>query len=339
MKKKLNTDANITNYKIDFVILWVDGNDEKWLNEKNKYLNVKGDKNVNRFRDFNNLNYIFRGIEKYAPWVNKVFLVTWGHIPKFLNVNNEKLKVVTHDEFIPKEYLPTFNSNVIEMNLHRIKDLSEHFVLFNDDIFILDKLKPTDFFKNGIPNDMYIEYKKKNPSKRHLTLKNNYSNIINKYFSKHTFLRKNFFKVFNIKYGIKGNISSMLSAFDKNFNDFYLPHLTESFLKSTFEKIWSLENNALNLASKNKFRADSDIGQGICRYFQLLSGNFNPSSSLGKYYVVKNDNTKLMKDILSHKHKLICINDSTPNIDFEKAKSEINGSLEKALPKKCSFEL
>ena len=138
------------NDKIDFVILWVDGNDEKWLKQKNEYLGIKGDSNVNRFRDCQNLQYLFRGIEKHAPWVNKIFFITWGHLPKWLDVNNKKLEIVKHEEFIPKEYLPTFNSNVIEMNLFRIKNLSSKFVIFNDDLFILKNLKPEDFFENRI---------------------------------------------------------------------------------------------------------------------------------------------------------------------------------------------
>ena len=84
------------NEKIDFVILWVDGNDPNWLEEKNKYIGIKGDSNINRFRNCDNLQYLFRGIEKYAPWVNKVFFITWGHLPKWLNTNNEKLEIVKH---------------------------------------------------------------------------------------------------------------------------------------------------------------------------------------------------------------------------------------------------
>ena len=136
--------------KIDIVVLWVDGNDEEWLKEKNKYIDNRGDKKDNRFRDCNNLQYVFRGIEKYVPWVNRVFFITWGHLPKWLDVNNKKLEIVKHEEFIPKEYLPTFNSNVIEMNLFRIKNLSSKFVIFNDDLFILKNLKPEDFFENRI---------------------------------------------------------------------------------------------------------------------------------------------------------------------------------------------
>ena len=62
--------------KMDFVILWVDGNDEKWIEEKNKYLELKGDTKANRFRDCENMQYLFRGIEKFAPWVNKIFFIT-----------------------------------------------------------------------------------------------------------------------------------------------------------------------------------------------------------------------------------------------------------------------
>ena len=107
-----------------------------------------------RYRDWDTLKYWFRGVEKYAPWVNKIHFVTYGHLPKFLNTNNPKLNIVNHKDFIPKEYLPTFSANPIELNLHRIKDLSEQFVFFNDDMFVINKVKSTDFFKNGKPRDM-----------------------------------------------------------------------------------------------------------------------------------------------------------------------------------------
>src|SRR5699024_7559051 len=114
--------------KIDFVITWVDDSDSDWLNAKNSYVEneVKDSRDI-RYRDWDTLHFLFRGIEKFTPWVNKVFLVTWGHLPKWLNLNHPKLRVVKHEEFIPKKYLPTFNSHTIELNLHRIKDLSERF--------------------------------------------------------------------------------------------------------------------------------------------------------------------------------------------------------------------
>ena len=324
--------------KIDIVILWVDGNDPEWLAEKERYSKINGDNSKNRFRDCDNLQYLFRGIEKFAPWVNKIFFVTWGHIPKWLDSNNEKIVIVKHEDFIPMEYLPTFNSNVIEINLHRIKDLSEKFILFNDDLFILKTLKPADFFKNNLPKDMYIEYVKKNCSNRHKTLRKNYFEVIYKYFNKKEFIKKNISKVFNIKYGLK-NIKNFLNLKYKNFCDIYSQHLTQPFLKSTFEIVWDKEYQKLNEACCNKFRADNDLGTALCRYWLLFTGKFEPTKVIGKYFTMSNDNKKLVKAIKKRKYKVICINDSDTSIDFEEAKKQINSALDKVLNKKSIFEL
>lgn len=93
------------------------------------------------------LQYWFRGVEKFAPWVNRIYFVTWGHIPSWLNLSHPKLKVVRHEEFIPTDYLPTFSSHPIELNLHRIKGLSERFVYFNDDTFLIRPVLQEDFFQ------------------------------------------------------------------------------------------------------------------------------------------------------------------------------------------------
>ena len=73
---------------IDFVILWVDGNDPAWLAEKNIYQRKKkGDSNTdNRYRDWNQLPYWFRAVEQFSPGVRQIPLVTWGHVPAVLNM-------------------------------------------------------------------------------------------------------------------------------------------------------------------------------------------------------------------------------------------------------------
>ena len=139
--------------KVDIVITWVDGNDPKWLSEKRKYSkqaqnasdHEKWADSEMRFRDWGTLKYIFRGIEKYCNWYNKIYFVTWGHVPNWLNTNNPRLVIIKHEDFIPKKYLPTFNSNAIELNFHRIDSLSESFVYFNDDMYVIRKTKKRDF--------------------------------------------------------------------------------------------------------------------------------------------------------------------------------------------------
>ncbi|WP_180369763.1 stealth family protein, partial [Oenococcus oeni] len=138
---------------IDFVIDWVNGQDISWQAKRAKYLENKEDASSARFRDWGFLKYWFRSVEKNAPWVNKIYLITDNQKPDFLNLNSEKIKIVDHKDFIPDSFLPLFNSNAIEIGMHNIPGLSKQFVFFNDDMFINKKVSPTDFFKNGFPRD------------------------------------------------------------------------------------------------------------------------------------------------------------------------------------------
>ena len=123
--------------KIDFIITWVDGNDDNWQKEKSKYNPNGGENCKSRYRDWEQLKYWFRAVEKYAPWVNKIHFVTWGHLPEWLNTDHPKLNIVNHKDFIPEEYLPVFNSVAIEIHMHRIKGLSDKFVYFCDDFYLM----------------------------------------------------------------------------------------------------------------------------------------------------------------------------------------------------------
>ena len=80
--------------------------------------------------------------------MRKVHFVTWGHIPQWLNTKHPKLNIVCHEDFIPQKFLPTFNSHTIEWNFHRIPGLTEQFVYFNDDMFLLKPVYMEDFFKD-----------------------------------------------------------------------------------------------------------------------------------------------------------------------------------------------
>ena len=153
----MKQDNNIP--EIDFVITWVDGNDPDWQKQKMEYsmqpdLSQKQDDRKERYRDWDLLRYWFRGVERFAPWVRRIHFVTWGHLPSWLNKEHPKLNIVNHKDFIPEKYLPTFNSHAIEWNMHRIPGLAENFVYFNDDMFLIKKVRPEQYFKNDLPVDM-----------------------------------------------------------------------------------------------------------------------------------------------------------------------------------------
>ena len=142
-------------HPIDFVVPWVDDTDPVWRAKKAQYTGTQeteGNTDV-RYRDWDTLKYWFRGIEKFAPWVRYVYFVTDDQKPEWLNVDHPKIKWVKHTDFIPQEYLPTFACHTIEWNLHRLPDISENFVFFNDDVFMIGPTKPEDFFKNNLPCD------------------------------------------------------------------------------------------------------------------------------------------------------------------------------------------
>lgn len=331
--------------KIDFVLLWVDGNDPAWQEEKKKYDNGKTKNYANgivRYRDWDNLKYWFRGVEKFAPWVNNIYFITWGHLPEWLNTKNKKLKIINHKDYIPQKYLPTFSSNPIELNIHRINELNEHFVLFNDDTFIINNVKKEDFFKNGLPCDNYNEVNWDSSNEDKLfadMLKNNYR-ILNKYYNKRKTIFGSPMKYLNIKYGLKRNLQTIKTTLTKKeFVGINNNHISQPFLKSYFEKLWKEEYEVLDKTSSNKFRNNQDVTEYLIRYFQLLDKKFIPRDfKLGKFFTVSLNNDKIIKAIESQKYKVICINDSNDKIDFEKSKIEINNSLDKILNKKSSFE-
>ena len=100
---------------IDFIVTWVDGNDPDWLKQKHEYLGAaynarEVDVRDVRYRPWDTLKYLFRGIDTYAPWVRRIHFVTWGHLPSWLNTSNPRLNVVKHSDYIPEKYLPTFSS-------------------------------------------------------------------------------------------------------------------------------------------------------------------------------------------------------------------------------------
>lgn len=136
---------------IDLVVTYVDSSDPQWqrLYKKHAPEEVREDSNgKQRFRDNPNFRHFFRGIELYTPWINNVFLVvqSLSQVPSWLDVT--KVRIVLHEDFIPKEFLPVFSSQAIEMFLHLIPGLNEKFLYANDDVYFIGPLRPENFFLN-----------------------------------------------------------------------------------------------------------------------------------------------------------------------------------------------
>ena len=331
--------------EIDFVLTYLDANDIEWQKEKNKYTpGATSDVNTNRYREWDNLQFFFRSIDKFAPWVRKIHIVTWGHIPSWLNVEHPKINIVNHKDYLPKEWLPTFSSRCIDMNLHRIPDLAEQFVYFNDDMFLTGAVEPEFFFKNGLPCDAAVlsaQAFNLNNSVRMYFAPYVDTGVINKYFKIRKVIKKDFGKWINLKYR-----SELFRTFTMLpyphficFRNFHLPY---GYLKSTYEEVWEKEPDFLGAASAHKFRDIADPNHFLFTYWQYVTGKFSPRNvKYGKYYSIHyiEDAKKAAKDITSKKYKMMCLNDTVMNNnDFEQIKEIVNSSLLMLFPEKSTYE-
>jgi hypothetical protein len=144
----------LVNEPIDAVYTWVDDADPAWAARKRDVLASLGadadelhasSTSASRFKNRDELRYSLRSLERYAPFVRNVYLVTDQQVPHWLD--ERRVKVIDHrDIFLWPEHLPTFNSRAIECHLHRIEGLSERFLYLNDDVLLCGATAPTDYF-------------------------------------------------------------------------------------------------------------------------------------------------------------------------------------------------
>lgn len=330
---------------IDFVIPWVDGSDPNWQAEKARYQGKTLDdsNSANRFRDWGLLPYWFRAVEKFTPWVRKIHFITWGHLPAFLNTENPKLHIVLHEDYLPIEYRPTFNANTIEMNMHRIDGLSECFVYFNDDTYILRPMAESSFFTNELPCTFGTEVPFSVTGQagiwQHLIL--NDLRTINTHFNKREQIQKNASKYRSRIYGFKTNIRTIAAEklFPENFLGFQNLHAPAAFMKSTFEEIWRKEPELLHETSKHHFRTSDDVNQWLALWWQVASGNFAPELVDNVVEGVDDSTIEgLCSIIVRQRHDMICLNDPSEDIDFDRMAAKLKASFQEILPNKSQFE-
>ena len=134
--------------------------DEAKANETRVEKNETND-DSNRYRDNEELRYSLRSIEKYAPWVRKIYLVTDNQVPYWLNSSSGRLQVVSHKDIFTgdeREFLPLFSSPAIETRLHRIPGVSKRFIYFNDDVLLGAPVLPGDFLTSTGAQKIYLAW-------------------------------------------------------------------------------------------------------------------------------------------------------------------------------------
>ena len=330
--------------KIDFVVMWVDGGDPIWQAKKAEYSkSVDTSKNsmnsVKAYRDWGTFKYWFRGVEKFAPWVNKVYLVTDQQKPSWLNIASEKLVLVDHSDILRKDYLPVFSANPIESNIHRIPGLSEQFVFFNDDVYLTAPVEPTDFFsEDGLPkyNTALSPIIPERYGTGHFQV--NDMEIVTSYFSRDEILKNG--KFLSFKQGLKNIVKTLLYRNSKFICGFWENHLTHPLLKSTMELVWEKETAILEKTSASRFRNPSDTNIWLFKYWQIASGKYEVADpKLGDLFSLDHAGPDFWKLLNSGKYKIMCINDGFNVQDEEKVMVDFIKAMNQLFPEKSSFEI
>ena len=338
--------------KIDLVLPWVDGADPAWLAEKRKYESgglaeprAGGEANADcRYRDCGLLRYWFRAVDRFAPWANHVFFVTCGQKPDWLDESNPKLRLVNHTDYIPTDHLPTFHSDTIELNLHRIPDLSERFVLFNDDTFLLRPSKAEDFFRNGlpvIPCDLGLPRWLGRTLASHIVVNN--GGVLRQGLDVERLVWKNILKFADVRaLGLGRAVKNIVSfAVNRTWIPGTFGHLPLPHLKSTFEEIWRAQPKVMERTSRSRFRIEDGVSHWLACAWDMVSGRFFPANEkrIGETFVLDERSLdRVCEAIRRQEYRQICVNDTDRIADPDRCFSEVAGAFESVFPDKSSFE-
>ncbi len=348
----LNMREKMKKQEIDFVVTWLDSSDPEWQKEYNHYKKESesdSDHSAARYRDWDLFRYWFRAVELYAPWVHKVFLVTNGTIPQWLNTEHSKLVLVNHKDYIPQELLPTFNSCTIELHMNKIKGLSEQFVYFNDDCYLNGPITPEYYFKNGLPCDRnkesFFNVARYSPNDRFNTYISMFTDVgvLNGHFERPNVIKKSLRRWFGPHLGWSGLfISCVVTMYRfRRFVGFKARHNEQPFLRSVWDEAWHEEPDMLN-KSCTRFREDVILNPYFFRYWQFATNRFHPVNLCGteKFQLIPGNVESIKKALGSRKIKSLCLNDCnfcTDN-DFQRIKKVLHEHFEKKFPQKSAFE-
>ncbi|MFC4653056.1 glycosyl transferase [Lactococcus nasutitermitis] len=332
--------------KIDFVITYLDGADPDWEKERDFYRNnqQKGTAHENgnsRYRNMDNFQFLLRSIERFAPWVNKIHIVTWGHVPKWLNVNHPKINVVNHKEFIPEAYLPTFNSNAIEFSFDKIPGISECFVNFNDDMFLNAPTLPTDFFVNGKPclQMMHAPFM---PSD---ALFSNNILALNKAVDTKYLINKKMFSLKNGVFAFLANVYMLpMLKFYGHFLGFREDHLPAPLTKTLYKELRTKLPDYFEFVGQSKFRNSQDIksiSDWVMLDYARATAEFIPMNSFKFGKLVNLDKEIDFDALFKSKYKILCLEDGdwVPENEFDEVVNKMNSAFEKKFLDKSEFEL
>lgn len=242
-------------FEIDVVITWVDGNDPVLNAKRATYIKPEEarEKNIaspTRYANRGEIYWCVRSVNKFMPWVRRIFLVTDGQDPHVKS--RIPVEIVDHKIIFRgyEQYLPTFCSNSIEAMMWRIPDLSEHFIYLNDDLLICHPVTPDMFF----------------PQPGHILLHARKSSI---FWTNSWYSLKYLCGSCRVNYIQRMMNAAAIAGNDKTF--IRLAHTPHPLLRSTLEQFYTQNPERLIQNIQNRFRSLQHFRTDELCYILLLN--------------------------------------------------------------------
>ena len=309
LSKEIASAENEVYYNnIDLVFPYVTADDETWQ----KQYKIAMDKNsgldswkagIERFRDPGTLKYFFRAIQEFLPWIRQVHMIVAyeSQVPNW--INREHVHIITHDQFIPNNLLPTFNSTCIEMFLGKLPDVSESFIYTNDDCIFTRPLSQQFFFEKAKPvyQVNMRDYKKSAPGDR---------------------TRLN---CYNVCLNVKQSNRVVTTQ-----------HGPIPYRKSWINKCYNKHTREI-LESCTQFRDEKNLNQYFFALFQMMECEIENDKKEYKSIIINEKSVANLQKLDFDRYDELCLNDS--NEATPEMWSKVIKKLDNLLPKKSKFEV
>ena len=328
--------------KIDMVYLWCDGNDPAFKARKDECMGIthaSSAENVSgtvRFFDNDELKYALRSLEKFAPWINHVYIVTDRQVPKWLNIKYDKVTIVDHSEIMPTECIPCFNSATIEQFLPFIPNLNEKFLYSNDDMFFGARVEPEDFYVGERP---IVRLEKRSCA---MKLKRAIARMLGTYDKK--------------GYSYNGTILNSVDLLERDYGKgevYSAHHNIDSYTKSTFKATLKRFEKEFKECEAFRFRSPRTLQRVIFGLDAVYSGQgvmeiINPNNIVNKligvkskaelfgYYGKEANLSQVIEHMRKYTPKVFCLQ-AADGLDFD-VKRKSKQFLENMFPDKSMFE-
>jgi hypothetical protein len=308
---------------VDIVYTWVDGSDPEWqkirdtcFKEYFPLLENRDAHTINRFRNRDEIRYSLRSVLRFAPFVHHIFIVTFGQKPAWL-LPHPKITIVDHTEiFKYREDLPTFNSQAIEANLHRIPNLSDKFIYLNDDVLFTNEVIKEDFFTED--------------------------GKIRVSFSDSPWPSGSVVKGEKAFISAQKNTNALLDSSFKKERRYSLSHAPFALRRSLMHEVEATFPHIFQQVSSHKFRMSSDFAMtnGLIQYYAIYTKKAH-SSSLRAFRMSVTDDTRINKkricSFLKGTYHSLCVEDSSIH-ENEEASQQLKEFLECLFPVPAPWE-